>query len=483
MAVAMTDALNFTPKMESPQCVAYRYSTNANAYSYSPTQVVQIDLPCGQGENVFLNPQNSYLKFTLNVTCLIGATSITSGSNQIACQLGSSAMDIFQQLDLFSQSNLIETIQDYNVLTNIMLTYCVSSNARQSQWSAQVGTLPMSQAANINVGGNSNVLGLSGITSYRQGDYFYYYNSTGSNVVSSNVTVSRTFCVPLLGFLGMNNNKYIPCGSLASDMRLELTLANTAVPFYGADTNSTLQTWNISNVQYCGEIIKISPEALAIVHQANPLYPNVMINYTSFRNYTASVASGSSSATLLFGARFASLKSLLAVIRDQSIITGSVSSACNSTSCFTCGPLYQWYFTIGTQLYPPQPVYVSSNSSASNTTCMWYMNGSESLNETLKAFHALNMGWGYASAIDNFCYITNPSCDTNYSGKSAFLIGMELESFSHKPEILSGINTQSQNVFLNLLWSSPINPSYQVDLFAVHDSHVIIQNGVMSARF
>ena len=43
MAVALTNSLNFMPKAEAPQCTSYRYSTNANAASYSPTQVVQID--------------------------------------------------------------------------------------------------------------------------------------------------------------------------------------------------------------------------------------------------------------------------------------------------------------------------------------------------------------------------------------------------------------------------------------------------------
>jgi hypothetical protein len=148
------------------------------------------------------------------------------------------------------------------------------------------------------------------------------------------------------------------------------------------------------------------------------------------------------------------------------------------------------------QIIPSKPVYLINGSLVGS--------GAEGYAELLKSFHALSTTIGN-SAIPynqyNVCatatqgwalaYVPNSKVQSTIDTYgNAFAIGQELESFSNRTDtILSGISTlNTQCFFTGTIQSGQTaggtnSYNYNVHFFANYDMILVIQDGVMSAKF
>jgi len=125
--------------------------------------------------------------------------------------------------------------------------------------------------------------------------------------------------------------------------------------------------------------------------------------------------------------------------------------------------------------------------------------GAEGYAELIKSFHALSsingnttltsqqynvaqtatLGWTLCPPPAN----TATTIGTHYS---AFAVGLELQSFSNRSDtILSGISTLNSQVYftgvINTGQTAVANQT--LDFFAMMDMILVIQDGIMSAKF
>ena len=83
------------------------------------------------GNDCVFDPNNSYLRFKLNLANSTGDVAVTP----------SGCIDsIFRRLDVYQGSNLIEDIDEYGLLANVMLDCQVSPIDRSNQLSITRGT-------------------------------------------------------------------------------------------------------------------------------------------------------------------------------------------------------------------------------------------------------------------------------------------------------------------------------------------------------
>jgi hypothetical protein len=445
-----SDAL-YNMKASAVRSRSYRASIlPSNKQVFVPGDVIVLALPCGR-RNTFLDPTQTYLRFT-----------VRNYDQSNSLTLDGSAACFINRCDIFHSSNLLESIQTYNILFQYLIDFSTEQSFKLGIASAW------------------------GCTADRSG-----YQLAAP---AASVTTQATFCIPIVsGVIGTLAEKFLPIGMMGDDLRIELSLEGvTQSVAYGTTTvPGTLTTgsngysWNIINVELECCIVELSDEGMTMVNNVTPFSEPVYLHSSTYRHFVSTLPSGSSGMfSTLVPARFSSLKSLALCPRRADEITGLSSFSLGSRCNFQCASA--WY-RIGSFLVPQKPITLVNSSSTGSFA--------EAFMETLRSFHALNNYLVSTSipiayynvndaALSDGSIVTAVSTTTN-SYKNAFALGLELESFALRNDVLlSGMNTLSTNVFFecNLNSTAPAK-TYTLDFYAFLDMIVVLQDGILSVKF
>ena len=198
-----------------------------------------------------------------------------------------SAAAFIAKLEVYSSSQLVETINGYNVLYASLLD-------------SQMGPLdrmgPLSIVAGTDLDAQSNTVNFS-----RGGINMTYGNT-------------YTFAVPLVsGIIGTNLNKMLPVG-LLQDCRLEITWENNANAIISA-TNTAVSTnvWTVTSAELVLQVLTLNSD----VHNMIANKDTIMISSESYRNYNTVLNAANTSDNIILPLKFTSIKSLLNVYRLQ----------------------------------------------------------------------------------------------------------------------------------------------------------------------
>lgn len=337
------------------------------------------------------------------------------------------ASSIISRLDIYHASNLIESITDYNVLASLLFDFSCGSDTWFSTCNVMMGS---SSATN------------------RQG-------------LAVAAAASATVCLPLIsGVVGTLADKYLPLGEMSGgDLRLEITLASDDVGLVNA-VDGTVMT--VSEVEFVCQIVELSDDAGRQIRQMNG--GNYQIHGTSFRGYTNSMSAVAGTQSLLVPARFTSLKSLLVATRNSA---SAVAALAHSVSGRSRDNISSAQLRVGSLSVPQKAIDCTTVS--------------EPFAELLKAFHAISIS-DYSTLVNRTTYDSANSAAADHT--YAWAIGFELESFSLKNDVLqSGINSISQNIFLDLTCSTALTAAYTINTFACIDHMLTVQNGIMVCSF
>ena len=437
--LAVTSDLDYRLKPSAPRSRSYRASIlPSNKNSFSPTDTAIFYIPGGR-RNTYLDCTQSYIRLTLK------NTSGTAGSS---FALDHNANCVINRLDVFHGSNLLETIQTYNVL------------------SAYILDMQLSQSQKLSL---SNIYGFNGAASTRQG-------------VSLGVANQKTFCLPIFsGVVGVLNDKMLPIGLLADDIRLEFTFDSLLSAVVQSGTPGVL---SILDFQLELTIVELSDEGESMV-SSNYQYPQMplYLHGSSWRHYVSNLPASMGGYSTLVPARFASLKQLALLPRRNTETASAISYSLSSRA----NPNFaQYWWRIGSAIIPSKAIYLDS----SNNTGAY----GEGYAELLKSWHALHAtahstsltveynvadaGVATSQVVD---VATNVGAD---SYKNGFVIAQELESFAQRSDVLlSGMNTLSSQVFFEAQIDTVTTDIYTLDFYAWYDHIMVIDQGIMSIKY
>ena len=450
-------------KPSSVRARSYRASIpSSNKSTFNPGDTIIAYIPGGR-KNTYLDPAQSYIRFTVRNGDTTGTTAKMFIDNMASC--------FFNRLDTYHSGNLLDSIQQYNVLMSYI---------KDAQ-------LNLAESYGLsNIYGTSTTDTIVGSTQ-RQGLPIY---ATGSQQV--------TFCVPLLGSMGLGADKMIPIGQLYDDVRIELTLEqqNIAVAYFNATPNAG---WTIQDFQLELQIIELSDEGQQMVEAVTPFHQPVYLHCNSWRHYSSTLASGTTGVySTLVPARFASLKSLVMLPR-RSVEVNSLTSY--STSCRINPCIQSYWWRVGAYLVPQR--FVTLQNATNTGGC------AEGFIELQKAWHGVNrpemssginyltynaVDLGTADATVGGVAVTGlPALASTALGATSyqygFAIAQEMESFAQKDGLLlSGMNTLTSQVFweANIGWGATNQApqtSYVLDFYSNFDIILMLENGILSARF
>lgn len=466
--VAVSSDCLYNLKPSSVRARSYRASIpSSNKATFSPGDTIIAYIPGGR-KNTYLDPQQSYLRFTVRNTDTT-ASQYFNIDNMASC--------FINRLDTFHSGNLIDSIQQYNVLMSYLKDFQL--NVSESY-------------------GLSNIYGTSSsdnASDQRKGIAIYAH-ATGAQQL--------TFCIPLLGQFGLNADKMIPIGQLYDDIRLEITLEqqNIAVAY----SNATAPTlgWVIQDFQLELQIIELSDEGQNMVESVTPFNQQVYLHGSSWRHYSSTMATGTSGTySTLVPARFASLKQLC-VLPRRSVECNDWKSYSTSARINPCFNSYWW--RVGAYLIPQRFVTLQNSTNTGSH--------SEGFMEVQKSFHGVHrpelcsgINFNQYNSVDigtadaqvggvSATGMTNgtgtaltATANGANSYKLAFAIAQEMESFAQKDGLLlSGMNTLTQQIFFeaNCGWGSTPQTnqtSVVLDFYAWFDSIMVLDNGIISCRF
>ena len=427
------------------QSVCTPYTGQGSVYIQAGNYFI-INIP-KVGNDCCFDPANSYLRFKLNLANSTGAVSVTP----------SGCIDsIFKNFTCYHGSNVLETIDNYGLLTNVMLDCQASPVDRAYHLSTTRGT---STTLGSRLGQTLS-LGAAGSTAQ-------YYS------------------IPIMsGVVGCMARSYIPSFALNGYISFRFTMDSCVNCFVasgaqGADINTANNTpqngvW-LSDIEFHASIIRCTPQVLSVITRNEYQIPTESYN-------TFDICwTPSTQIEQLLPFKFVSLKTIFLIMKANSILNNRLYYL----NTFCSEDIYQYSFRIGSSVVPPNRVKVPLTK-----------NNFEVFEELKKSFHQGGGALGTLGIhnIDSFNQYYNVSTTVNGNQNAttavgSFIIGQDLEQFSGKSgQIISGVDTTSSDIYFSGTWTSTTNAEVAANLIAAtffghYDIMLSITDGQMVSHY
>lgn len=450
-----------------PQARSYLFKQKSTLNSYAEKSTIQINIPRLQRSYL---TNDSYLQFTVSMKATPGYVEHSaSGTKDFT-------LNTFLCCDTPGGYSFIDKIEVYDYLGSTLL----ESTAGHGQLMALLldATSPgyLSRKHTVNAGtgkqnlGNNHYLagyGIADVTSTQvtktnqvstltnfgpvSGQPFEFANQTTgflpdpttSTPPNAEETIQKEFSLPLLSFLGLLSPKYVP---LHNGFTINITLNSRAVatgiyhmypndadPLKGKMGAITANSFSVSNVFFCAQVLELGPVAESMLlssTQGNPL----IVHSKAYRNFVNYIDAGTNTFRFDLNLNVASMTSILWFMRPVFNLTSGNDQYCRTLSQRVRNYLTSWYFQYGSSILPQTTgikAMTSSNYDAANRSAR---GTSECFVELMKALRKNN------HTADESCFT-----DTNFSVDAQQQLSSSLSTF------------QSTGAF------TPVSPSVPVD--------------------
>ena len=465
--MSLPQTLRYQDKVTSAPARSFRTNIQPQSGSvFGLNDTITINIPTRA--NLVLCPQESYLKFNLVVTN-------TSGAANTYRLDSCGAHGLFSALRVWSGSNMLEDIQNYNMLAKMLYDLQMPSDNVYNKQNVLAGT-----RADLAVGttrGTAAYADVAAVNAAVNNSQLSAYQRNSGELIGANIadgvsTTSRTYCLNLVSLAGSLCPQYLPLFACSSaPLRVELQIVSSILQAMCAVSGTG--TISISNVEYVANFIELSDEAVSVIKNASggmlqfvvPEWRNAVGGLTGLPD------NATTQTTTALPFKFSSLKSIFVSQRTSNtaaVRTFPLSSIRNGVSSYT--------FRIGANQRPTK---------APDTI-------TEIFAETLKAIGSIgDTQYNCAIDLDTFSQNTNtamviatdPTLNLHSSG--SFYIGIDLESFpnAEKSRLYSGYNSNTDDIFVNLSFTNAPNANVRLDAFALYDQVLVFENGTAYARF
>jgi hypothetical protein len=404
--------LNFTSKLQalpsSTRTISSVISPN-NGTTFNPNgDIISFDV----GSRGYLVPNSLYLRYR--------ATILKPTEN--GTMLGTPYLTPFSRLEVIIGNNVVETIQNYNQVCN-MVANCKLNYSQKTGVASAFGNINhLDNSATAN--GKSIVYGASAKT----------YDMAG----------------PLNCILSNCENLF-PLG-LAPAVRIQLTTESLEQMF--AFSTTGVNSFELKNLELCYDIVEFGPEVDAVVKSMADSNGELIIKSQSYSSSTLHMPSASSgSLEYSFNQRISSIKSIFAHISPTAVDTTGGARKFSAKDPTASSGNFQ--FAIGSEMFPPRPL------DATNKAGM-YM-------ELLQA-------WGNNGSVDSYNMAITPAEyfleeGTTDSGlvPGKFYIGANVERLCGSA-ILTGISSQLSPISLRINLPTATTRNNNVSLITIYDA-------------
>lgn len=451
--------LKYGSKVES--AISRSYRTNIQPQNgtgpYNLGDTITINIPTRA--NLVLVPSESYIKFKTTITSGAAANNFRWGSG--------GAHSIFQRIRVWSGSNLLQDIDNYGLLADIMYNMQVSTDSAMGKMNVTAGTrndLVTVQAATFTPS--------AGLSSFQVNSGELIGAATS---VASAGTVSETYCLSLISLVGtLCAANYFPLfAATSAPIRVEIQLVSNLVQAMAVAQSTAVSTAQLTNVEYVAQFIELGDQAMSMIYGGLDGQP-LQFCVPDWRNYqfTSALANGTATnINMPIPAKFSSLKALVCTTRPNGTGLATFFPFSSNVEGFN-----NYQFRLGSQVVPSKPVDTVQ----------------ECFIEAQKALASLS-DLNYQPSIEKVSYsqsIPVASVDSATSVSSAssgcFYVGIDLESYAgaSKDTIFSGYNSNTDDIYWSPTFTAPAAvAACRFDAFANFDSVIVCENGTAYVKF
>ena len=363
---------------------------------------------------------------------------------------------------MYHGSNLLQEINEYGLLAKLLFDIQVPFDASVGKYNILAGT-----RSDLTVNASPGA-------SYAQNTIVSAYNTNSGDVFCSAVangsdSPSKTYCLNLISLVGtLCPNVYLPLFAMTSSpLRVEITLVDNLNKAM-ALTTGTGATLKLSNVEYVGNFIEVSDEAIGLIHQSLGGQP-LQFCVSDYKNYQFSSTLNTSTTQVSFPvpSKVSSLRSLFFSVRDK--LSGADTFFPFSS---VTKKIIDYQVRIGSNLFPSKPP----------------ASAPEFFSELLKATASMS-DLNHHPAIDNYSYTLQDSTANGHNilnvNSGSFFIGMDLESYANThDQLFQGWNSTTDDIFLIANFAAQAaNTNTRFDAFANFDSVIICENNTCYVKY
>jgi len=379
------------------------------------TQDVFFSLPAGS-KYTMVNGANSYMCFDI--------TTSNSANTTIGFSNGD-ANSVFRSLETTNQGTTIEQIDRYNVMANVFSDMTSLGKSIQLD-SVLQGGCSLVKTPRFNSGTIASTA-------------FYY-----------------RICVPIYSaFYGVLCSQYAPSTD-GIRMRWTLECPDTALQVSSATVGES-NRYVIENMSMMMEYVDVEPAVWEEL--ANASGRVFKTHGIGVANFNTTLASGSTSNSILIPCRKSAVKHIWNTVRVSSNLT---APSINSTGARLFPRTRQFYYTIAGKQYPQIPIRCANSAGTK-------FSGGEAMGEFLKTFRNLHSNYTDVAFTDAE-YRDTTGTGVGVLGAGAFVFGYDWETDAD-PQTISGIDTNSSNIYLQLDSAGAGVPSAStLDSFVFYDA-------------
>lgn len=366
--------------------------------------VIQFDLP----SRGYLVPNSMYLRYKITVASATTAPVIKA----------TPVYTPFARLETIVGSQIIESIQSYNQLANMVV------NTK----------LNMAQKAGLAYG--------FGLIDYSTAPSFINLNA---RTLSAATGETWTMAAPL-GCILSNADHLVPLCKMPS-CRIQLTTETLAACF----TTTTQTSFTLSNMELCFDIIDFGAEVDAMVDGMADENGNIYIKSQSFTSSTQTIAAATvGTIELVYNQRLSSIKSVIANFGRP-----AVNTFFDSVDITSANGDYQ--FLIASAPYPPRPISAVNNKAG--------------------ALMELSQIWGPCHDMTSTNLSINPKEFSQISGSTTtaflpgkFWFGVNTEKLSTNGNLLTGVSSQLSPISLRVNIGTATTEIHTATLMCCYDA-------------
>lgn len=410
LASLMPNVNNYTQTIQS-----------SNGSSFKPSSQIIFDIP----SRGFIDPKSIYLRYKNTYTA-------TNAGAVCKCPLYTP----FQRLDIFVNSQLFDTIPDYNIVANNWIDLNLGANEKMSIQSA------------------------------------WGYNATDGNVTKfdsrSLSAGGNTFSVagPLVANALVNSEKFFPAFAVGG-IRLVFTL-DTVVNMC---SNSTIPTdFTLFNCELVFDMVDFGPE----VEREILARDSIVIKSNSYNLTSVNVPAGTNGTNqFVFNQRFASIRS--AIVGTTSATTAvQVNGKYDSVdlTSYTDSSLYGGYYSLncGGVIYPQGgPLNTLNNR---NGLLMELRKATGNIYDWSKAMSIDVYEFGFAESGATGAFGT-ALAQTSVTEPGKFFVGFDLNKINSASNMMLN-GTSSQNSPINVIVSQSNATANSHNLYLMLNYDVIL---------
>ena len=467
--------LAYGTKVESSNARSYRTSIQPQngTGTYNPNDTIIINIPTRN--NLVMSTTESFLKFKCSIT------NGTDTNNYLRLD-SNGAHGFIQRIRVFHGSNLLSDIDNYGVISKILMDCQASTDACYGKYNILAGTrsdtvttLPAFTSAAAVTKAEFESFGSYTVSSAQinSGDKL---NTDAITPVGNGGVISRYFCLNLISLVGtLLNDKYFPLFACTSaPLRVEIQLVNSGKIPVCSEKELATNSFTFTEVEYVAQFMELSDNAMSIINSSlsgNPL----QFVFNDYRNYVYNftLPTSATSCSMPIPAKFSSLKSILVALRDASKIAAITyfGYSCNKFK------LLSYTFRVGSTVYPPKAPD----------------NVPEFFSEVVKAIGSMS-DLNHQPSIELNSYSQDIPAANNEGlvkrgniNSGSFYIGLDLENYvaSDKSSIFAGYNSNTDDIYFIPQFAAQDAKidSVRFDAFAMFDSVLVFENGTCYVKF